>query len=43
MAATASPREKHTATDAFVVDEIEMEGGEAGVGWFFLTEEVTTA
>lgn len=37
--ATASSRgEEHAARDACMVQEIEMEGGEADVGEFFLTE-----
>lgn len=38
MTTTASPREQHTARDASMVDEIEMEGGEVDVGEFFLAE-----
>ncbi|MEK9279257.1 MULTISPECIES: hypothetical protein [unclassified Bradyrhizobium] len=38
MATTASAREQHAASDAAIVDEIEMEGGETDVGEFFLTE-----
>ncbi|WP_194456802.1 hypothetical protein [Bradyrhizobium sp. CCBAU 53421] len=38
MATTASPREQHATSDAFIVDEIEVEGGETDVGEFFLTE-----